>query len=436
MILVSFFLGLVIAYFIGVRKPLLLLGLAYPFGAGAICIGMFGVDMLGIPISAITGFSWSFLLIVVMLYRTRSKIELPNPDFIQIQLGKAKKSFERNWGILPVLAFLIYLLYGITVKAMLWPTAASDSIAGYDFLAKVIANEHTLNNSVFDKALDYGSVRLTYPPLIPINYAMAYMSGWVLPKIVNVLFILSSASLMLSLSNSVCKNWFVATFMTVFFLSTPEFLAMSALSLTNIPTTLYAGFGFIFIYRFFLFDKRPDFWAGVLLLSFGMWVRSEVILFALTGILLLLYKNFKNRNFRPAIQLSLAVFTPYVIWKVFLDYVVNASHQQGIRMFLFYDAQKIDDLVRLIKQVTFSTQYYGWLIIAFLTFCASLFLKFKRKENTILLGSIFFIWGLYVLLYYQMENEFGTGRISVPYITAGYKRGIFSFFPIMIPGFN
>ncbi|MEE9374147.1 MAG: hypothetical protein V3V00_13930 [Saprospiraceae bacterium] len=423
-------LGGLITYKTGQRDMWLMLGLSFPLGFGYITIVSFIFDLLHVPITIISGTVAILIGIAGLIFN--QKDDIVNHNFNpQACLKSVVHFFKNYWGSLFIIGIIAYLLLGISTKAILWPTAAYDSIEGFDFVAKVISQEHVLRNSLFDISYPLASVRAPYPPLVPINFAYAYMAGMEYPKIISVLFIISTFFIMFGLAKDISKNLFIGLILAFILMSTPEYLAMSALSLTNVPTALYAGFGLIFIYRFVNTSKRTDFYLGLILLTLGMWTRTEVIIFSIVAILILGLWSYKNKKYKETIVLTGLIFGSYIIWKLYVDLVLQAQMQQSLNFLPFYDGQKISDILNLVKFVTFSTQYYGWVVYLFLGFGVTLLLPKNRMANVNLYIIIIITWILYVILYYQMDNVDANGNLIPNYITAGYRRGFFSFLPLI-----
>ena len=429
----QFILGVIIGLAIKVEKKLLLLGLAFPFSFGFLTVASFVFDIIGIPISLMTGI---FALIMMSIALLVLKLKTIVASIATVNVSSLVKEIiffiKNHWGVVFLIGVIIYLLYGISLKAVLWPSAAYDTIAGYDFVAKVISLENSLNNSIFSADHSLSSLRSSYPPLIPINFAYAYMAGFEYPKIVSVLILLSTALVSLNVLFSASKSWFAAILFTFILLSTPEYIAMSALSMTNVTTAFYAAFGLIFIYKYFDENKWVDFYIGVLLLFIGMWTRTEVIIFGLISLTLLMLNSNSPKNFKPAIILGILIIGSFIIWKFYVDNILKVETQQSIQFIPFYDSQKLADIARLVRAVTMSPQYYGWIVIMFFVSSFTLILKKRRKETLTLLLVIVTTWLAYVFLYYQMNNVDSNGRLVPNYITAGYRRGFFSFLPLIV----
>jgi len=354
-------------------------------------------------------------------------------------LIKSSKNIQIAWII--GLAVVLYVLYAITAKSLYWPTIHYDSIAGYDFLAKAIAHEGTINNSLFDTTNKICSYRTLYPPLFPINFAYAYIMGFELPKIITALYLISLAIIYYAYSRK-----FVNPVANIFFLAllliTPEMLAQSAMLMTNVPQAAYTLGA---VGAFFIWNKTKEkryFVLSIVCATLGVWGRSEGIIFGGTlGIILLIYifenrkstSTFNINNIKKILYFAFPLILIYAIWEVFLKVNHLDQVKQPFSIIPFYDAEKIKYLLTLTRKITFETSYYGYIInLFFIVFGLSIILQITKKEwdreSNLLITYIFVSIFFYLFVYYQIKVPLKT---ITGYITNGYKRGIFNIIPIL-----
>ena len=330
---------------------------------------------------------------------------------------------------------LCYIVYGISAKALFWPPAAYDTLTGYDYMAKVAATEGKFDNSIFDQINPTHSIRHSYPPFAAGSYAVAYMLGFQSSKISMLLIFVSLIIYFWSFLRKYTSET-AAIFFTLLMFSVPEFLGMSALSLTNVPQTLFASAGLLAIYEYHREQRINHFILGIVLLSLNSWTRGDGIVFILGGGLMLLYHFILNKGLKWKYLVVYFIFSvlPFFIWQFFLKMKIpNAYGNSDVFVkYPFWDGEKIGELIGLVWDIVTNTQYYGLVFLLF----AILFLlniKFLKNDNLILLIGVFSTFLIYLFMYYQMDNgsdKFGYSLASM--INASFKRGLFPFIPVIV----
>lgn len=181
------------------------------------------------------------------------------------------------------IVLIAYFEYMNFTKCMYFPTFDRDSLAGFDTIGYVMAQEHTFRNlSIFQQSYmphihDAGSY-MTYAPMVQLSYAFVYLLGAETSKLVPALMYLS---LLIAFYGSMQRvtgptGAAVATF---FVLITPEMIAFSSLSATNVIHAATASSGIIYIALWLKCRERKDLYLGSLLLAVNIWTRSEGIVF-------------------------------------------------------------------------------------------------------------------------------------------------------------
>jgi len=403
-------------------------GLAFPIGFGINSIIVFLLDVLKIPINnLILILSVDLVLSVIFILVT---FFIQKPKVTDIKNAFQWKEFlPINLAWIFIVAAILFVAYVIIYKTMFWPVSSYDSVHGYDFIAKVIKQEGTFNNSIFNKDFLLSSVRSYYPPLVPLNLSLAYLAGFTNTKIVMALFFASVIIAFYALL-TLKTSHLGAAFFTLLLIITPEYAAFSALSSPNPPCTYYSAFGLLSFYHWYKSDQLRWYFIGLLLIVFALWTRTETIIFAASSGLLVLIKAIQKKNLKLLLIYGFAVIMILVAWQLYLKFVLEATNPQPIIKHFIFDIDRIRRMMSQVFRVTFNTSYYGLAVYIFLGMIVlNIRNIIKEQDHLLLLGLIFITWVLYLLIYHQIDTEYLPGQVG--WIRDGYRRGFFYFLPLM-----
>lgn len=453
-----------------------LLALAMPIGLGTTTFIMFLLDRLthSITLGAVTGVVGALVVVfgALRLYVDHKHNDLPwkrkfsKPDMSWLTLV---------WIVLA--GTTAYLAWGITQKCLYWPPAEFDTILGYDLLSKAVAREHVITNSMLTnpQIVNGCGPRMLYPPLLTLCNSLCYMNGMDTPKLINTLFFLSWIFIMYQLLRRFVGSTgaMLVTFMTVI---VPEMFAHASFSLTNLPCAIYTS---IAVLSFVIwYEQRRDgfFYLSLLAVIFGIWTRSEAVLFAGGILAVLLYVAVRERKFQYLLIYATSI-VPFLLWNAFLKAYVPRD-QTGIFIpKLFYDPAKMKQVIASAWEIMGSYNIYGltfYIGIAglILVFALNVGVNFSKMKNKVLLGGFvlwlviwyaagasfftiglfmllmlaasylnddkwefllifFFAYGVYTLMFYQMKED-GTLFSSGGWMQSGYKRGLFCYAPLIL----
>lgn len=398
-------------------------GIAMLIGLGMNALFMFVFDLIGLPITLASLLVLAVVLSVLLLVLSKSVLA---DDFVSL------KSFKIGFGQVHftwVFFFflVLYFVYGISAKGLFWPTAEYDSVAGYDYMAKMIAREGKMNVSLFRFSTDaYGMARFIYPPLVASSYALPYLCGMAMSKIMPIVFFVS-----LIISFYGCLLYYTthtaSIIATAFMALSPEMFSHAALSLTNLPNAAYAS---ISIITFFLWvDKREK---SMLLLSSNMMAftafsRSDSVVFIAAALIYLAYDFLKTKNIKPILIYGFVSSSLFLSWLIYLKFVIHSDSSDFFEKTLFWDPEKFDKIISYVADfMVWETQFYG---VTFWLFYLCLVLNFKtiRTDLSAFLAVSITAWLLYTFLYYQMHYAATTLDM---FMKASYKRGMFCFVPL------
>jgi hypothetical protein len=404
-------------------------GLAFPVGIGIQTIVMALTDLSGIPLTATGLLVTEVLLIAALLF----PLYLRKDEVMAHYKGAFRtrpSGYTLVW--LFFMALTAYIEYMNFSKCMYFPTFDRDSLAGFDTIGYVIAQEHTLKGlTLFQPDYmphihDAGSY-VVYAPMVQLSYAYVYIMGAETSKLIPALMYLS---LLIAFYGSMQRvitrtGAAVATF---FMMITPEMLAFSSMSATNVIHAVSASLGIIYVALWFRYRERKDLHLGSLLLGLNIWTRTDGVVFILAALLVVSFDAVKkSRGWRSLIPLTLS-FIPAVLWVIFRK--VSGFYTESIAILHpYWDAEKAGAIWTYMRSHYSNTLYYGWTFVAFLI---SLLINgwyiIRKKDNIAILGMLFLSSVLYMIALYQIDYKWDTIQNVLAYSA---KRFLFCFVPIV-----
>lgn len=418
-----------IAYRIKIAEKI---AFALPIGLGINSLLFFIADLLYFSLQSVIIIIGIELMLCILLSIITVRIRKPAFSLEYIPKKIDLKKFPLlNLAWIFFMGLILITTSILTYKSLYWPISQFDSIAGYDFVAKALAKEGTLNNSIFSLENPIYTIRSIYPPLAPISFGFAYLIGHTSSQIVVLMFFFSTiTSFYLLLKRN--STHLCAAFFTLLLIVIPEYAAFSTISSSNVPCVFYTSIGILCLYIWHTEQDQNYFTIGVLLISFAVWTRSEAIVFAVGGgILILLNAISKKRKIYLTI-FSISCLTALFLWQWYIGAILNVPSAQPLLSQLNWDSAKLARMLNQIKLVTFSSQYYGATVLLFITMIIiNLKHIIMNKDNVILLISIFSSFIIYVSIFYLIDTDY-TNNTMEGWIFSGYKRGLFCFFPLML----
>ena len=403
-------------------------GLAFPTGMGIETLMMAAINLFGVPLTAASVLITASLLILAfsfLLYRRKDEITARHKSAFRIKPA----GYNLVW--LFFIALIAWLEYMNFTKCMYFPTFDRDSLAGFDTIGYVIAQEHTLKGlSLFQSDYmphihDAGSY-IVYAPMVQLSYAYVYLMGAETSKLVPALMYLSLLIAFYgSMKRVVSKTGAAAA--TFFMMITPEMLAFSSLSATNVIHAVSASLGIIYVAIWFGGRDRKDLYLGSLLLGLNIWTRTDGVVFILAALLAVFIDAVKGRRWRNVPPLAFS-FIPALLWMIFEK--ASHFHAESIAILHpYWDAEKAGTIWEYMKSHYSNTLYYGWTFAAFLisTLINGWYL-IKRKDNAALLGMITVSSVLYMIALYQIDYKWDTIQNVLAYSA---KRFLFCFIPMV-----
>ncbi|MDR3129327.1 MAG: hypothetical protein LBU03_03670 [Tannerellaceae bacterium] len=408
-------------------------GLAFPAGMMFQTLLMLGMDAVWVGLGSMKVVWISLVLIVALNAMLWSRRQEVAGIWKERYTGLRELKVNAVWLLFIVLtAYLEYLNWS---KSMFFPTFDRDSVSGFDTIGWIASQEQTLKGlSIFrSNYMPYvngpGSY-ITYMPMVQLSYAYVYGLGAETSKIIPALMYLSFLIAFYGVTRRFVGK--TAAAMTVFFtLITPEMLAFSSLSITNVIHAVYASLGVAYTVLWLREGEKKFFWPSILFTAGGLWVRNESIVFVVASIVFIfLLSSRKKENWLYAVLTLL----PFILWTTFMQ--VNGIHAEGIlRIIPLWDMDKAGVIAQYFFVLFTSQNYYGLTFIAFtlalLINLINLLPALRRQvrhEDVPLLGITFLSLLLYILLIYQIEYKWDAIENVLSY---SVKRFLFCFIPLL-----
>lgn len=403
------------------------IGAAFPIGIGIQTLIMLLLDMMHLPLtrtSVITSASAIFaILCVALVFKLIKQHPRVEPD-----LGPKYRQYNLVW--LLFIGLIVYLEYMNFYKCIYNPTFDRDSLAGFDTIGYIIAQEHTIKDlSIFQA--DYipnihqaGSY-IVYPPLVQLSYAFVYLLGAETSKIIPALMFLS----LLFIFYGSLKRVIGATgaaIGTFFVLITPEMIAFSSLSGTNVIHAVFAASGIIYIALWLRYKEKKDLYLATLFLGLNLFCRTEGVIFIMAALFVLFFHALKCKDWKNLLIVASA-FIPGLLWALFCR--INGLYAESTTILHpFWDSEKAHTIWTYMKSHYTNTNYYGiTFIVLFISTLLNLWNLIKRKDNLALLVMILTASLLYMMILYHIEYKWDSIQNVLAFSA---KRFLFCFVPI------
>lgn len=433
--------GASLAYLVGrdTLNRVEIVGLSFPLGLLIAVSGLMLPDTLHLKLSPAWVISLLSLVLVVslMLLCRRGAFTALLP-----QKGSTKRWFSQLNVVWLIFFALIMVIEVMNFrKCMFFPTFDRDSLAGFDTLGYLIAQERTvLGLSVFtpmDNPLihDAGSY-ISYAPLVQLSYALVYMLGAETSKLIPaLLFLFFLIAFYGSLRDRIGKTG--AIIATAFVLITPEMVAFSSLSATNVIHAIYASLGVIYALKSIPERESPVrtelLWISALLLLASLLTRYDGIVFPIAmGLYLLYYALRKQIRWVQLVAWSAIVIVPVACWLLHQRVTGMVAESITIKT-LFWDGPKASFIATGLWSHLTSTQLYGWsFLILLISLVASIPIIIRHKRWRalwhVVIGFVIPLL-LYGLLLYHINYSWDSIDNVVAYSA---KRYLFCFVPIAL----
>lgn len=406
------------------------IGLSFPIGMALQTLLMLFLNLLSIKLTANALIISEFILTIALyipLFLQRKEFLITTRQSIT---NHPFKNFNLVW--LFFIVAILYLEYMNFSKCMYFPPYDRDSLAGFETIGYVIAQEHTLKGlSLFQEDYIQGihgaASYITYAPMVQLSYAYVYTLGAATSKIIPGLLYLF---FLIAFYGATCRitRKTGAAIATFFMLLTPEMLAFSSLSMTNVIHAIYASLGIIYIALWFRNREQKDLLIGGILLGINMWCRTEGIVFIGAALCIVFIDSIRKKKFKDLIICTVLTMLPTLCWVIFSK--INGLYAESIAITRpFWDAEKIDTILTYMLNLYKNTIYYGWSFTAFvLAFIANIWFLIKKKDSIYILSMIILASLFYMIVLYQIDYKWDSIQNVLSYSA---KRFMFCFIPLL-----
>lgn len=401
-------------------------GLSFLLGISLQSLLMLIINGIGLQLTVVNIWCVSLLVILLLNYK--------------VILRKEKFSLKLDWPGLSIvnlvwlffIILIVYLEYMNFAKCMFFPTFDRDSLAGFDTIGWVISQEHTLRNlSLFQgdymSNINGAGSYITYMPMIQLSYAYVYMLGAETSKIIPALVFLSFLFAFYGGVSRFCGSTGAAV-ATFFMMITPEMIAFSSLSATNVIHAVYASLGIIYT-ALWLRDRTNYLLPlGAMLLGCNVWVRMEGIVFIGAAGIVLFLNIFKEKAYKSLFVFAAIAMAPLVLWVIFEK--MYGIYAESIAItHPFWDGEKATLIWVNFKSLWSNTQYYGLSFYVFLiTIALNIWFLIRKKDQLNLLGMTLLAMLFYMILLYQVDYKWDSIQNVLDFSA---KRFLFCYIPLV-----
>ena len=333
------------------------IGFALPTGLAFVTLSMTIMDWADI---ALTRSSLTTLTIVLLIVAVAANYNQPKALLRQFVPQKLDFTwFNLLWvGMLGVVVYLEYINFN---KCMVYPTYDRDSLAAFDTIGYICAQEHTFHAmSIFDPVyfphMHQAGSSISYLPMVQLSYAYVYTFGAATSKAVPAFIYLG----FLFGFYGLCRKGMSHTGSMLVLLgivTAPEMLSFASHSVTNVMQACMASAGIVYACLWINNRKQHDLWLAILLLAINNWMRAEGIVFVGTAWLLVIISVCKHKDWKNALLPVLSLI-PLVVWELYSK-ACGLTSDNAIITHLYWDSEKAKTIFNGAWALFSGGTYYG-----------------------------------------------------------------------------
>lgn len=313
---------------------------------------------------------------------------------------------------------IVVLCVFVFVAGIYWPVAGWDSIALYDFRARVFKESGYMWDAI-NRGYFFG-----YPLMTSMMNTWVYLLGFNFPRFMYSLIYICFAAVFYSFLR-VSTSRLNSLIFTVMLMISPQIFGHSYFDYTNMPYTAYFFISTAFLFLFTTNKKYSYLILSALFMGVATWIRSTDPFWTVNIVVLLVWCLF-NKKILPII-LYLTIFLPIQqSWNMFLTQMSQTVSTQSIITSSVSIIFSKFDVTRLIQIVTFVLNVVGpSLYLYFLLAITTLVINIKNVYkfgylNLILLGNVSLLFvGSYVFSFiwpgWSLIGE-SLGRMSLVFV--------------------
>ncbi len=410
------------------------LGFAFPVGLFLITCFMLLSDWAGLPLT-----SMSVLIVASSLFLVSLLLAFPCRKEIAASLCRMPDFSRVNMVWVVCLLLIVYAEYSNFLKTIYFPAYDRDSLAGFDTIGFVAAQEHTYSGmSIFSgdympKIHQAGSY-ISYMPMLQLAYAYVYALGAFTSKAVPAFFFLSFLFGFYGIVRRSTSSPTAAMMATFCMMMTPEMFSFSSLSNTNVLHACMASSGILYVCLWQRCREKPLLVLGSLLLAINCWLRAEGVVFVVAAVVIVAVSVLLQRKRLLFARRSLlyvllpaAAFLPFVLFQIYAR-TCGLTSESIVMAYPFFDLPKAQTVLGGALFLFAEAPYYGWTFILFATvLLLNIVRVVRRGEGWSVIVAFFCPLVLYLFLLYQIDYIWDS---LTNVINFSAKRFLFCFVPI------
>ena len=402
------------------------IGFGFPIGLAIVTFLMMLQDWAGIPLT-----STSCITLTVVTLAGAAIANIPQRKaFLQGLKPQADFSwFNLLWVLM--LCILVWVEYHNLLKCMYFPVYDRDSMAGFDTIGYIAAQEHTYKNiSVFTG--DYmpkmhapGSC-ISYLPMLQLAYAYIYSLGAETSKLIPGLFYLSFIIGFYGMATRTMSHT-AAMMATLGMVFTPEMISFSSLSGTNVLQAAMASTGLVYVCIWAHQKKIEYLYLGCLLLAINHWLRAEGIAFGGAAGLIVLIQCLRRQTSWKLLSAPVLTLIPTIVFLLYSN-SSGLTSESALITHPYWDGEKASLIYKGAWELLSQTTFYGWtFFIMLLIFLANSYYSVKQHDNLFPLLAFIVSLLLYYIILYQVDYKWDSINNVLAYSA---KRYMFCYVPV------
>lgn len=423
-VLLTWFFGYSLISFFKIKKDILLeFSISYLLGIGIQTLMMFYMAFNNIKLDLLHVFILMISSVLVLnilyfyLYKKFLLFGLYNDSTTWL-----KQSVSTFKGLslaqkLLVVGIVMLSLF-VFVEGVYWPVAGWDSIALYDFRARVFKESGYMWDAI-NRGYFFG-----YPLMTSMMNTWIYLLGFNFPRFMYSLIYICFAAVFYSLLK-LSTSRLNSLIFTLMLMISPQIFGHSYFDYTNMPYTAYFFISTAFLFLFTTNKKNSHLILSALFMGVATWIRSTDPFWIVNIVVLLVWCLF-NKKPLPMIVYLIFFLPIQQSWNIFLTQMSQTVSTQSIIASSFLIIFRKFDVARLIQIVTFVLDIVGpSLYLYFLLVVITLVSKIKSITkfgylNLILLGNVSLLFvGSYVFSFiwpgWSLIGE-SLGRMSFVFV--------------------
>ncbi|MDD6783366.1 MAG: hypothetical protein PUD79_02280 [Prevotellaceae bacterium] len=427
MLILVFLIGFFLLSRISLKLSLLeRVGFALPVGLFCITIIMILSDWANIPLSATMLATTTIALLVVAIMLNIGQSKALIASFIPQKINLTW--FNILWLI--ILCVVVWLEAINFEKCMVYPVYDRDSLAAFDTIGYVCAQEQTFHAmSIFDPQyfphMHEAGSSISYLPMVQLSYAYVYafgaFSSKAIPGFIYLSFLIGFYGL--------CRHRLTHTASMLVILGiimTPEMTAFASLSVTNVMQACMASSGLIYACLWIKKQQHHLLVMSLLLLATNNWMRAEGVVFVLTAALLIFIVSVKRRQWVTAF-LPLTALLPLLLWLTYSK-ACGLTSESAIITHPYWDFDKLSIILNGWWTLVSNGHYYGITFhAAFFAIILNVAFIFMRKSDPYAALALIVSMACYYLILYQVDYKWDSIQNVLNYSA---KRFNFCFVPV------